>query len=191
MAYVSIIGTGNMGEAISSVLTKGGNTVEMFGKADADKPVTGDIVVLAIPYPAMDDVIAQRGDQLQGKIVVDITNPVNFETFDSLAVPADSSATAVITAKLPGSRVVKAFNTTFAGTLAAGTVGPLTTTVLVAGDDADAKATLIDVISGGGLKAIDAGGLKRARELEALGFLQIGLAAGEKVPWTGGFGVVA
>ncbi|GGM66637.1 dinucleotide-binding protein [Micromonospora sonchi] len=191
MAHVSIIGTGNMGEAISSVFTKGGNTVEMFGKADADKPITGDIVVLAIPYPAVDDVIAQRGDQLQGKIVVDITNPVNFETFDSLAVPANSSATAVITGKLPGSRVLKAFNTTFAGTLAAGAVGPLTTTVLVAGDDADAKAALIDVISRGGVKAIDSGGLKRARELEALGFLQISLAAGEKVPWTGGFGIVA
>ena len=87
--------------------------------------------------------------------------------------------------------MLKAFNTTFAGTLAAGTVGPLTTTVLVAGDDADAKATLIEVISAAGLKAIDAGALKRAREMEALGFLQITLAASEKVSWTGGFGIVA
>ncbi|MEV0155493.1 NADPH-dependent F420 reductase [Micromonospora sp. NPDC050686] len=191
MAHVSIIGTGNMGQAISSVATKGGNTVELLGKADADKPATGDIVVLAVPYPAVDQVLAQRGDQLKGKIVVDITNPLNFETFDSLTVPADGSAAAEIAAKLPGSRVLKAFNTTFAGTLAAGTVGPLTTTVLVAGDDADAKATLIGVISAAGLQAIDAGALKRAREMESLGFLQISLAASEKVSWTGGFGVVA
>ncbi|MFG3604651.1 NAD(P)-binding domain-containing protein [Micromonospora chersina] len=125
--------------------------------------------------------------------MVDITNPLNFDTFDSLTVPADSSAAAEIAAKLPGSRVLKAFNTTFAGALAAGTVGQLTTTVLVAGDDADAdaKTTLIDVISAAGLAAVDAGALKRAREMEALGFLQISLAANEKFSWTGGFGVVA
>ncbi|MEU2170678.1 NADPH-dependent F420 reductase [Micromonospora chersina] len=191
MAHLSIIGTGNMGQAISNVVTKGGNTAELLGRTDTDKPVTGDIAVLAVPYPAVDQVLAERGDQLKGKIVVDITNPLNFETFDSLTVPADSSAAAEIAAKLPGSRVLKAFNTTFAGTLAAGTVGQLTTTVLVAGDDADAKATLIDVISAAGLAAVDAGALKRAREMESLGFLQISLAANEKVSWTGGFGVVA
>jgi 8-hydroxy-5-deazaflavin:NADPH oxidoreductase len=86
---------------------------------------------------------------------------------------------------------VKAFNTTFAATLSAGNVGPLTTTVLIAGDDADAKAALAGVVTSGGLKAIDAGALRRARELEALGFLQISLAASEKVAWTGGFGIIA
>jgi 8-hydroxy-5-deazaflavin:NADPH oxidoreductase len=144
-----------------------------------------------VPYPAVADVIAQRGEQLAGKIVVDITNPLNFETFDSLVVPADSSAAAEIAAALPSSRVLKAFNTTFAGTLAAGIVGPLTTTVLIAGDDADAKSTLADIVTSGGLNAIDAGSLKRARELEAVSFLQLALAANEKVSWTGGFGVIA
>jgi 8-hydroxy-5-deazaflavin:NADPH oxidoreductase len=86
--------------------------------------------------------------------------------------------------------VLKAFNTTFASALPAGTVGPLTTTVLIAGDDADAKALLAGVITAGGLRAIDAGSLRRARELEAIGFLQILLAANEKVSWTGGFGIV-
>jgi NADPH-dependent F420 reductase len=190
MAHVSIIGKGNMGQAISSIVTKGGNTVELYGGSDTDKAVTGDIVVLAVPYPAVADVLAARGEELDGKIVVDITNPLNFETFDSLVVPPDSSATAEIAARLPGARVVKAFNTTFAGTLASGTVGPLPTTVLIAGDDADAKATLAGVIASGGLKAIDAGGLARAREMEALGFLQIGLAAAEKISWTGGFGII-
>jgi NADPH-dependent F420 reductase len=189
MAHVSIIGTGNMGQAISALAAKGGNSVELFNTSDRDKPVTGDIVVLAVYYPVVADVLATRGEQLAGKIVVDITNPLNVETFDSLTVPADSSATAEIAAVLPNSRVLKAFNTTFAATLAAGTVGGLQTTVLVAGDDNDAKAELIGLISAGGLRAIDAGGLKRARELEALGFLQITLAATEKVSWTGGFAV--
>jgi NADPH-dependent F420 reductase len=191
MAHLSILGTGNMGQAIAAVAGKGGHTVQLLGANDTATPVTGDIVVLAVPYPAVSAVIAERGESLAGKVVVDITNPLNFETFDSLVVPADSSAAAEIAAALPQSRVLKAFNTTFAGTLAAGTVGPLTTTVLIAGDDADAKSTLAGIVASGGLNAIDAGSLNRARELEALGFLQLTLAANEKVSWTGGFGVIA
>jgi hypothetical protein len=191
MAHLTILGNGNMGQAIAAVAGKGGHTVQLLGSQDSDTTVSGDVVVLAVPYPAISDVIAQRGEQLAGKIVVDITNPLNFETFNSLVVPADSSAAAEIAAALPQSRVLKAFNTTFAGTLAAGTVGPLTTTVLIAGEDADAKSTLAAIITSGGLNAIDAGSLVRARELEALGFLQLTLAASDKVSWTGGFGIVA
>jgi NADPH-dependent F420 reductase len=191
MTNLSILGTGNMGQVIAAVAAKGGHSVQQLGENDLDTPITGDVVVLAVPYPAVAEVIAQRGEQLAGRIVVDITNPLNFETFDSLVVPADSSAAAEIAAALPSSRVLKAFNTTFAGTLAAGNVGPLTTTVLIAGDDTDAKATLAEIVTSGGLNAIDAGTLKRARELEAVGFLQLTLAANEKVSWTGGFGVAA
>jgi predicted dinucleotide-binding enzyme len=191
VARISIIGAGNMGQAISGLVTKGGNAVEVFNSSDVDKPITGDMVILAVYYPVVADVLAQRRQQLAGKIVVDITNPMDVQTFDGLTVPADSSATAEIAAALPTARVLKAFNTTFAGTLVAGTVGGLPTTVLIAGDDADAKALLTGIVSSGGLRAIDAGGLKRARELEALGFLQITLAAAEKISWTGGFGVVS
>ena len=191
MAHLSILGTGNMGQAIAAIAGKGGHTVQLLGSDDVDTPVNGDIVVLAVPYPAVSDVIARRGEQLSGKVVVDITNPLNFETFDSLVVPADSSATAEIAGALPQSRVLKAFNTTFAATLAAGTVGPVPTTVLIAGDDADAKSTLAGIVTSGGLNAIDAGALVRARELEALGFLQLTLAVAEKVSWTGGLGVVS
>jgi NADPH-dependent F420 reductase len=189
MSHVSIIGSGNMGQAIAGIVTKGGNTVEVLSTSDAARPVTGDIVVLAVPYPAVSDVIAERGDQLAGKVVVDITNPVNFETFDSLVVPAESSATAEIASALPESRVVKAFNTNFAATLASGTVADQPTTVLIAGDDADAKEQLAEVVKAGGLQTADAGDLRRARELEALGFLQIKLAATEQIGWTGGFAV--
>ena len=189
MARVSIIGTGNMGQAIAAVAGKGGNSVELFGSSDTDQQVTGDVVVLAVPYPAVADVLASRGESLAGKVVVDITNPLDFATFDSLTVPSDSSAAAEIAAALPRSRVLKAFNTTFAGTLAAGAVGPLPTTVLIAGDDADAKSLLAGIVTAGGLRAVDAGSLRRARELEALGFLQLTLAAGEKISWTGGFGL--
>jgi predicted dinucleotide-binding enzyme len=190
VTHVSIIGTGNMGKAISGIVAKGGNTVETFNTSDAGKPVTGDIVVLAVPYPALDAVLAERGDQLAGKVVVDITNPLNVSTFDSLTVPPDSSAAAELAARLPQSRVLKAFNTNFAASLGSGTVGDQPTTVLIAGDDADAKALLADVIRSGGPRAIDAGSLRRARELEAIGLLQITLAAGEKISWTNGFALI-
>ena len=83
--------------------------------------------------------------------------------------------------------MLKAFNTNFVATLASKQVGGLPATVLIAGDDDDAKRTLADAVTAGGLAALDAGSLSRAHELEALGFLQLTLAIGEKLPWTGGF----
>ena len=191
MTSFTIIGTGTMGSAIGGVLAGGGSDVthvthDQIGAA----PLTGDVVILAVPFHAVDEIVAAYGEALAGKVVVDITNPLNFETFDSLVVPVGSSAAAEIQAKLPNSAVLKAFNTTFAATLATQQVGSLTTTVLIAGDDAAAKQTLADAVVAGGLGAIDAGSLSRAHELEALGFLQLTLAVGEKLPWTGGFAVV-
>ena len=191
MSTVTIIGTGTMGQAIAGLVVKGGGTPQLLGQADAATAVAGDVVVLAVPHPAVAGILAERGEQLAGKVVVDITNPVNFETFDSLVVPADSSKAAEIAAALPSSHVVKAFNTNFGGTLVAGTVGTDPTTVLVAGDDADAKSAVTAIVTAAGLRAIDAGALSRARELEAIGFLQITLAAAEKISWVGGFAVVA
>lgn len=189
MTTVSIIGTGNMGNAIGGIVAAGGNTVEYVTR-DTDA-VTGDIVVLAVPHTALDEVVAQRGEQLAGKIVVDITNPLNFETFDSLVVPADGSRAAELAKALPQSTVLKAFNTNFAATLASKSLGGQPTTVLIAGDDVDAKQALAEVVRAGGVAAIDAGSLSRARELESIGFLQITLAAAERINWTGGFAVAA
>lgn len=191
MNKVTIIGGGNMGKAISELVTKGGNTVEILTRSDSTTAVTGEIVVLAVPYGALDEIVAQRGDELAGKVVVDITNPLDFQTFDSLVVPADGSAAAELAAKLPRAKVVKAFNTNFAATLGTGKVGQNTTTVLVAGDDADAKQGVVSFVKAAGLNALDAGSLKRARELEAIGFTQLVLAASEQIGWTGGFAVVA
>ncbi|WP_116950268.1 NADPH-dependent F420 reductase [Jiangella endophytica] len=191
MAHISIIGTGNMGQAIAGLAGRGGNTFELLDTTTLGTPLAGDIVVLAVPHTSVDDVLTRRGAELDGRIVVDITNPVDVETFDGLVVPPDSSAAARIAARLPGARVLKAFNTTFAGAVAGGSVGPVTTTVLIAGDDGDAKSALAAVVSAGGLRAVDVGSLKRARELEALGFLQISLAATEKITWTGGFALVS
>ncbi len=190
MARITIVGKGSMGDAIGSVFAAGGSDVSYVTRGDAGATIEGDIVVLAVPYPEVDGIIAAYGAQLAGKTVVDITNPLDFSTFDSLVVPAGGSAAAEIQAKLPESHVLKAFNTTFAATLASKQLGGVPTTVLVAGDDADAKAALVEAITAGGVSAIDAGALRRARELEALGFLQLTLAVGEKVGWNAGFAVI-
>lgn len=206
MTAISIIGTGGMGSAIAAIAAKAGAEVQVLARdlgkarelaaqtgataATVGDALTGELVVLAVPFSAVDEIVTAYGAQLDGRIIVDLTNPVDFATFDGLVVPADSSAAAIIASKTPGAKVVKAFNTTFAATLAAGVVGEITTTVLVAGDDDGAKRAVIELVRAAGLEAVDAGALTRARELEALGFLQITLAAREQIGWAGGFALV-
>lgn len=190
MTSFSIIGTGNMANAIGGVLAEGGASVTYIAQDEVGTaPLAGDVVVLAVPYGAVDSIVEAYGSAFDGKTVVDITNPLNFETFDSLVVPVGSSAAAEIQAKLPNAKVLKAFNTTFAATLASKKVGDAATTVLIAGDSTEAKAALAAAVEAGGIGAIDAGSLARAHELEAIGFAQLTLAVGEKLPWTGGFAV--
>jgi 8-hydroxy-5-deazaflavin:NADPH oxidoreductase len=187
---VTIIGTGNMGRGIATRLLAGGHEVtlldrdgarsealagELGGSAGAGTvgdAISGEVVVLAVPYEAVAPLMRQYGEALSGKVVVDITNPVNWETFDGLVTPPDSSAAEEIEKAAPeGARVVKAFNTTFAGTLIEGEVAGQPLDVYVAGDDAGAKETVSQLARDGGLVAIDAGPLRRARQLEELGFL--------------------
>ena len=134
------------------------------------------MVVLAIWYEPARSAVEQYGDQLDGKVIVDITNPVDVESFDGLVTPADSSAAEELAKLAPdGAQVVKAFNTTFAGTLVEGEVAGQPLDVFIAGDDADAKKTVASLARAGGLNPIDTGPLRRARELERLGFLHMAL----------------
>ncbi|PZE23434.1 MULTISPECIES: NADPH-dependent F420 reductase [unclassified Curtobacterium] len=189
MTSISILGTGNMGTAIASVFSDGGATVESIKHSDEPTSFAGDIVVLAVPYAALPEIADKYKAALGGKTVVDITNTVDFATFQPVAFDAGSGA-ADLAARLPESRVVKAFNTNFASALAAKSVGGKKTAVLIAGDDADAKAALREAITAGGLDAYDAGPLARAHELEGIGYLQMGLAVSEQIGWTDGLGVI-
>ena len=192
MASFTIFGTGNMATAIAGVLTAGGAEVAHVSSGDITATISGETVILAVPYPAIAEIVANYGDQLAEKVIVDITNPLNFETFDELVVPVGSSAAAELQRALPTAKVLKAFNTNFAATLASGKVGEASetvTTVLIAGDGAAAKSALGAAVTAGGLAAVDAGSLKRAHELESIGFLQLTLAASEKISWAGGFGL--
>ena len=145
------------------------------GSAQAGRsgePIADDVVVLAVYYPDAKSAVEQYGGGLSGKVVIDITNPVN-EAIDGLVTPPDSSAAQELAASAPGARVVKAFNTTFAGTLIDGQVAGQPLDVFLAGDDEEAKASVSKLVEDGGLRPIDAGPLRRARELEAAGLLHM------------------
>ena len=186
---LTVLGKGTMGSAMADLAQRAGASVQTLDGSDADTAVTGDLVVLAVPHAAVAGIVSQRREQRAGKVVVDITNPLDFDTF-SLTVPVDSSSAARIAEALPTARVLKAFNTNFGATLATGGVEGQPTTVLIAGDDEQAKG-LAKVVNTAGLRTADVGPLARARELEALALLQIGLAATGQTSWTGGFALHA
>ena len=172
MTSVTIFGSGNMGSAIDEVLTAGGATVDHIGSADPPGPVNGDIVILAVYHTAFRDIVDKYGDKLAGKIVVDITNPLDPETFDSLVPPPHSSSAAILPLRClrPGTQGVQ--HEPCAHTQHPKKVGPDTTTVLVAGDDADAKAALISAVQAGGLDALDTGPLAALASSRHLDFFR-------------------
>ena len=189
---ITIIGTGNMARGIATRALEGGHTVTLLGtsaeKAKAlaaelpgdaragqvGDPLEGDVVVLAVWYQAVSDVLARYGEQLNGKVVVDITNPVDTSTYAPLTIEAGSVAQE-IAASVPGAKVVKAFNTTFAGTLVEGKVAGQPLDVFMASDDDGAKGAVGQLASDGGLRAIDAGPLPLAHQLEAVGYLNMAI----------------
>ncbi|BCZ25079.1 NAD(P)-binding domain-containing protein [Mycobacterium senriense] len=190
MSSISIIGTGNMARAIGALAVAGGNTVEVIGRdqtkaADLAKALggsattgefgaapTGDIVIVAVLYADVVPVVAQYGDALAGKVIVDISNPFN-SAADGLAIPDDTSIAQEVAKAAPASAsVVKAFNTIFGVVLAQGR--PLD--VFIAGDDARAKSGVAEFIESLGLRPLDVGDLNMAHWLEATGLVMMGLA---------------
>src|SRR5512146_3005931 len=196
---VTIIGAGNMGRGIGTRLVAGGHSVtfvdanpEVAEKVAAEVNVSaqngakvstaslgnaelGEVVVLAVWYGTNIEITKQLGTKLAGKVVVDIANPLN-STYDGLATaPDSSSAEDVAKAIASGAKVVKAFNTTFAGTLLAGKVAGQPLDVFIAGDDADAKEKVAPLVKDGGMRPIDTGPLSRARQIEGMQLLHITL----------------
>ena len=188
MTTISIIGAGNMAAAIGTRAVKHGHTVELMSR-DAAKAqaladqigdgVTvgtfgarpaGDIVIVAVLYGGAVGAVASYGDALAGKILVDISNPFNA---DASGLVTTSSAAQEIAATAPESaHIVKALNTIFGHVLAKGT--PLD--AFIAGDSAEAKATVATFLESLELRTLDAGGLQAASILESAGLLLMGLA---------------
>ncbi len=179
-----------MGNAIGARFHDAGNTVSYVEENETAKEL-GDIIVLAVPYAAVSKILETYKHKLEGKIIIDITNPVDFSNMDALVVPADSSAANEIAKIATKSFVVKAFNVNFASTVATKLVaGKEQTTLLLVSDYTEVKKVITDALSKSGLTILDAGTLKRARELEAMGFLQITLAVRNQISWTGGFALL-
>ncbi len=204
---VTIIGAGNMGRGIGTRLAAGGHSItfvdenpEVADKTAAEVKAAaksgakvstsslgnvalGEVVVLAVWYGTNLEIVKQLGGKLAGKVVIDIANPLN-QNYDGLATaPDSSSAEDVARAVTPGAKVVKAFNTTFAGTLLAGQVAGQPLDVFIAGDDPDAKSKVAQLVKDGGMRPIDTGPLSRARQIEAMQFLHITLQATLGTHW--------
>jgi predicted dinucleotide-binding enzyme len=190
MSSISIIGVGAVARAIGARAVEGGNAVEVIGR-DAAKAENlaaalgggatagtfgatpaGDLVILAVPYASAVPVVAQYGDALAGKVVIDVTNTSNADATGLVTADGTSGAQEIAAAVPASANVVKAFNTVFGHILAQG--GPLD--VLYAGNDAQAKSSVSVFIESLGLRPLDAGGLEMARWLEGTGLLMISLA---------------
>lgn len=197
MSTITIIGAGNMATAIAGRIAKAGHTVEVINRdpakaralADylASGAVTGtygatpagDIVILAVPYSGAAAVVADFGEAFDGKVIVDIANPVAPD-LSGLVTPHGSSGAQETAKGLPaGAHAVKAFNTIFGHVLAKG--GPLD--AFIAADDAEAKARVSTFLESLGLRPLDVGGLHMAQTLEALGLMMIGLAKNGAGTW--------
>ena len=209
---VSMIGTGNMARGIGTRLISGGHDVVFIGRGanEAEEAVAavkdagsgaaskgtmsdelGEVVVLAVPFGANVDLVKELGSRLAGKVVIDIANPLK-PTFDGLATASDSSsAEEVAKAAVKEARVVKAFNTTFAGALMSGKAGGLPLDVFIAGDDESAKNTVSQLANDGGMRAVDVGPLAFSRYLEGIQFLHIALQGSLGTNWVSGLKIVS
>ncbi|ARQ69606.1 NADPH-dependent F420 reductase [Streptomyces marincola] len=200
---VTIVGAGAMARGTATIALAGGHSVRLVGRSpertealvgelratapdgdversDAIGTEDADLVVLAVPWPAGRDIAADLGTALAGSVLVDLCNPVDRTTLDALVVPPGTSAAEEIAAAAaPGAPVVKAFNTVFARTLLSGRVADRPLDVLIAGDDEDGKGAVADLAASGGLRPLDVGPLRRARELE--GFQLLHMAAQERL----------
>ena len=189
---IAIIGAGNVGKAITGSASRAGHRVTL-SSAKGDSAIAAaqesgaraavsnreavegaDVVILAIPYTAVDEVLGELGSQLAGKVLVDATNPLKPD-YSGLATNGSSGAEE-IQRKAQGARVVKAFNTAFAARQADPNVaGGLRADGYVAGDDEEAKQAVLGLLADIGFNPVDAGPLAMARYLEGMAWLNISL----------------
>lgn len=186
---IAIIGAGNVGTALAGAFARAGHHVTISathpehaaqaakatgtGSAGTNQEAiaAGDVVILAVPGTAFDAIVGEVGNELAGKVVVDVSNR---PTPDPSG--AGTSAAEERQVRIPGANVVKAFNTAFATRQADPTLGGVAADGFVAGDDDDAKRTVLDLVESIGFRPVDAGSLAAARTLEGMAWLNISRA---------------
>jgi len=203
---IGIIGSGNVGKALAGGAVKAGHTVTITSrhseKAAAAAKETGasqadsnlaavkdaELVVLAVPGTAIDEVAAGLGNALDGKVIVDVTN--RFNPQNPAAAVDGSSMSEHIQTLAPHSHVTKAFNYAFASKMADPRADGTALDGFVAGDDERAKKQVLELVRSIGFRPIDVGPLAMARVLEGLGILNITLQIRNKWPWQSGWKLV-
>ena len=203
---IAIIGSGNVGKALAGSFTRAGHDVTLTasnpdhareaaaqsgGRAagsNREAAAAAELVVLAVHYPMVDGVVAELGDALAGKVVVDVTNRV--DPANPGSTMDGTSAAEQIQARAPEARVVKAFNTAFASRQADPVVEGVALDAFIAGDDDQAKQAVAELAGSIGFRPIDAGPLVMARALEAMALLNITLQLRHNWPWQAGFKLV-
>ena len=190
---IALIGAGNMGSALARLITTAGHSLTITSRTpekgkelaratgatykEGDVARGADLVIVATGYADAVSALRTVGN-LDAKIVVDITNPLNAD-YTGLTVGFESSAAEELQKAFPRSSVVKAFNTVFAQVLAAGPrLGGETVSVFVAGDDPEARDVVKEFVRSLGFVAVEAGSVKNSRYLEPLAGLNIYLGYG-------------
>lgn len=192
---ITIIGAGNVGQALGAGWRRRGHDVTYALRAAAGKnaevvaaegfrivplneAANADVTVLAVPWPAVAQALQAAGP-LAGKIVIDATNPLTPEL--ELALGFNDSAGETVARLSTGARVVKAFNTTGAGNMASAHAFGAKPMMPLAGDDAEAKAIVATLAQELGFEAVDAGPLKAARLIEPIAMFWIKLAYAQRL----------
>ncbi|MEV6845675.1 NADPH-dependent F420 reductase [Actinoplanes sp. NPDC051411] len=200
---IAIIGVGNVGSALARAFRTAGHTVVVSSRraslaekiaeelgvsaASSNRAVAenAEMVVLAVPAKAVASVLDETAEFLDGTIVVDPTNPADEDAETVLRASASLAEAVVLLA--PGARVVKAFNTVFASRLNDPAIDGIPLDGFYAGDDAQAKQVVADLLADMGFRPVDTGELLTARALELMAFLNISLNARGGWPWRSGW----
>ncbi len=172
---IAIIGKGHVGAALNDGLKRAGYETRMTGKGPGVRETAawGDVLILAVPFSAVDAAVAELGGAVDGKAVVDVTNAIGPKM--ELALGFTTSGGEQLQKKAPSARVVKAFNTVFAQNMSTGKVKGKMISCFAAGDDQAARAQVLELARDIGFDPVDAGPLANARWLEAMGYMQIQL----------------
>jgi len=172
---IAIIGKGHVGAALNDGLQRAGYETRMTGKGPVVRETAawGDVLILAVPFSAVDAAVAEMGGAVDGKAVVDVTNAIGPKM--ELALGFTTSGGEQLQKKAPSARVVKAFNTVFAQNMSTGKVKGKMISCFAAGDDQAARAQVLELARDIGFDPVDAGPLVNARWLEAMGYMQIQL----------------
>jgi 8-hydroxy-5-deazaflavin:NADPH oxidoreductase len=204
---VAIIGAGNVGRALAASFTRRGHTVTIashdpehaaaaaaasgarFAETNVEAAAAGQVVVLAIPFASVEAVAEEIRDAVAGKPVVDATNRMSFGPSGPTIDNGDSNADR-LAAWLPDGHVIKAFNTLFASHQADPMADGTQLDGFVAGNDRDAKDTVLELVRSIGLNPVDVGPLARAQQLEQIAFLNIALNVTANGSWSSGWRLV-